>query len=97
MQIILTGNHVRYLCSSVFIYGLFLPGMSRYIVYPCKAEDGGSPNDPLPLPPLPFQGEGETTCPVPFLPQGDAGRGDGGVKWIGLVLGFDWLKILEEV
>jgi hypothetical protein len=38
----------RYLGLSVFIYGLFLPGMSRYIVYPCK----------FPLPPLPCQGEG---------------------------------------
>jgi hypothetical protein len=30
---------------------------------------------PLPLPPLPFQGEGGNPCPVPFLPQGDRDRG----------------------
>jgi hypothetical protein len=38
----------RYLGLSMGIYGLFLPGMSRYIVYPCKGGAGRCGGSPLP-------------------------------------------------
>ncbi len=37
---------------------------------------GAARSDPLPLPPLPFQGEGGTPAAVPLLPS--VGEGDGG-------------------
>jgi hypothetical protein len=83
MHVILPGNPVRYLCASVCICGLFLPGMSRYIVYPCK----------FPPAPAPIPGRGgaehwahrRASLWFPFLPRSGT-RGEGmGDRW---VLGF---------